>query len=60
VRRLLLLAVALVGLVYWRRRRASEYVDVTFDDGSSVRLERGLEANDLLDDARELLRALAA
>jgi hypothetical protein len=34
-------------------------VEVTFDDGSSVGLE-GREAAVLLDDARRVLRALAA
>jgi hypothetical protein len=60
VRRLVLLAGVVTAIVLWRRRRVAEYVDVTYDDGSFVRLERGVEAVDLLDDARELLRTLAA
>ena len=50
----------LVGILLWRRTmRPKEYVDVTYDDGSMIRLERGVEADDLLDDARELLEILA-
>jgi hypothetical protein len=47
------------AVVVWRRRGAPEHVDVAYEDGSLVRVERGLEAADLLDDARELLRTLA-
>jgi len=55
---LLLAAVAVV--VLWRRRsRSDAYVDVVYDDGSVLRLERGVEADDLLNDTRELLAALA-
>ena len=50
----------LVGVVLWRRAmRPKEYVDVVYDDASLLRLERGVEADDLLDDARELLELLA-
>lgn len=50
----------LVGILLWRRTmRPKEYVDVTYDDGSMIRLERGVEADDLLNDARELLEILA-
>lgn len=50
----------LVGILLWRRTmRPKEYVDVTYDDGSMIRLERGVEADDLLKDARELLEILA-
>lgn len=38
--------------------RPNEYVDVLYDDGSLLRLQRGVEADDLLDDARELLAIL--
>jgi hypothetical protein len=56
---LLLLGVAVVvGLL--RRRRPREFVDVQFDDGSSVRLTTGPEARDLLDDASAILDASAA
>ena len=34
-------------------------VDAVYDDGSLLRLDRGVEADDLLDDARELLAILA-
>jgi hypothetical protein len=50
-------AAAAVGVL--RRRAPSEYVDVHFEDGSSIRLTRGPEANDLLDDAYAILHTLA-
>jgi hypothetical protein len=50
----------LVGILLWRRAmRPKEYIDVVYDDASLLRLERGVEADDLLDDARELLELLA-
>ncbi len=50
----------LVGILLWRRAmRPKEYVDVIYEDASLLRLERGVEADDLLDDARELLELLA-
>jgi hypothetical protein len=50
----------LVGILLWRRAvRPKEYVDVVYDDASLLRLDRGVEADDLLDDARELLELLA-
>jgi hypothetical protein len=50
----------LVGILLWRRAmRPKEYVDVVYDDASLLRLERGVEAEDPLDDARELLELLA-
>jgi hypothetical protein len=50
----------LVGILLWRRAmRPKEYVDVVYDDASLLRLEGGVEADDLLDDARELLELLA-
>ena len=50
----------LVGILLWRRaRRPEEYVDAHYDDASVLRLERGVEADDLLNDARELLDLLA-
>jgi hypothetical protein len=54
---LLLVAAATFALL--RRRDAKEFVDVEFEDGSSVRLARGIEANDLLDDAYAILEAAA-
>jgi hypothetical protein len=51
---------ALAGILLWRRAaRPQEYVNVLYDDGSMLRLERGVEADDLLDDARELLAILS-
>lgn len=51
---LLLLGVfAAIGLL--RRRHPTAFVDVDFDDGSSLRLTAGAEAEDLLDDARAIL-----
>ena len=50
----------LLGVLLWRRAmRPKEYVDVVYDDASLLRLEGGVEADDLLDDARELLELLA-
>ena len=50
----------LVGILLWRRAmHPKEYVDVLYGDASLLRLERGVEADDLLDDARELLELLA-
>ncbi len=50
----------LVGILLWRRAmRPKESVDVHYDDASVLRLERGVEADDLLNDARELLDLLA-
>ena len=50
----------LVGILLWRRAmRPKEYVDAHYDDASVLRLERGVEADDLLNDARELLDLLA-
>jgi hypothetical protein len=58
MRRLLLLLVGIVAAVgLLRRRRASEFVDVQFEDGSSIRLSGGPEARDLLDDAHAILEA---
>jgi hypothetical protein len=51
---LLLLGAAGIALLL-RRRRPTEFVDVQFDDGSSVRLARSVEAGDLLDDADAIL-----
>jgi hypothetical protein len=51
---LLLLALA-AGIGLLRRRRLQEFVDVQFDDGSSIRLATGPEARDLLDDAHAIL-----
>jgi hypothetical protein len=59
-RRITIPLAILVGILLWRRAmRPKEYVDVVYDDASLLRLERGVEADDLLDDARELLELLA-
>jgi hypothetical protein len=51
LRSLVLLLAGLGGVIaLLRRRRPSEYVDVHFDDGSMIRLTKGPEARDLLDD----------
>ena len=58
MRRLLLLVVAiLAAIAVLRRRRPREFVDVQFEDGSSIRLAAGPEAQDLLDDAHAILDA---
>jgi hypothetical protein len=50
----------LVGILLWRRAmRPKEYVDVLYEDGSMLRLEQGVEAEDLLNDAADLLELLA-
>lgn len=59
-RRITIPLAILVGILLWRRAmRPHEYVDVLYDDSSLIRLERGVEAEDLLNDARELLETLA-
>jgi hypothetical protein len=58
-RRLVLLLLGVATAVVLLRRQADEFVDVEFEDGSSVRLSRGPEARDLLDDARAILDAVA-
>jgi hypothetical protein len=58
-RRSLVLLAVVLGVLLWRRRSASRaHVDVLYDDGSLLRLERGVEAEELLRDADELLAAL--
>ena len=59
-RRVTIPLAVIVGILLWRRaRRPKEHVDVLYGDGSLLRLERGVEADDLLGDARELLEILA-
>ncbi|MGH3080883.1 MAG: hypothetical protein ACRDNH_07080 [Gaiellaceae bacterium] len=53
----LLLLGAAAAISVLRRRRPTEFVDVQFEDGSGVRLVRGVEAGDLLDDAAAILDA---
>ena len=60
MRKAALLLAAIAAVVLWRRRpRPDTYVDVVYDDGSVLRLDRGVEAADLLNDTRELLAILA-
>jgi hypothetical protein len=57
-RRLLLLLLGIAAAVaVLRRRQPSEFVDVQFEDGSSIRLSGGPDAQDLLDDAHAILDA---
>jgi hypothetical protein len=53
---LLLLGFA-VAVALLRRRDSKEFVDVQFEDGSSVRLDSGIETRDLLDDVYAILTA---
>ena len=53
---LVLLGAAAVAAVLGRRA-PTRYVEVEFEDGSMLRLERGPEARDLLDDAETILEA---
>jgi hypothetical protein len=60
LRRSIWVLAGLAVFLLWRRAsRSGERVEVLYDDGSQIRLERGVEADDLLDDARELLALLA-
>jgi hypothetical protein len=59
-RRVILVLAGLAAVLLWRRSAGrEERVDVVYADGSLIRLDRGVEADDLLDDARELLAILA-
>ena len=59
-RRFLLALLALgAAIVLLRRRAPAEYVDVHFDDGSTIRLTTGPETADLLDDVHAVLDAVA-
>jgi hypothetical protein len=59
-RKVVLLLTALAAVLLWRRAaHPTGHVNVVFDDGSGVRLDRGVEARDLLDDTRELLAVVA-
>jgi hypothetical protein len=59
-RSLVVLLAAATAFLLWRRTaRAGTHVDVLYEDGSLLRLDRGVEAEELLRDAGELLAALA-
>ena len=59
LRRLVLLLLAIAGLLgMLRRLRPAEFVEVQFEDGAAVRLTRGIEADDLLDDAYAILETV--
>jgi hypothetical protein len=56
VRRLVLLLLGIAAaVVLLRGRRAAEFVEVEFEDGAAIRLTSGVEARDLLGDARAIL-----
>jgi hypothetical protein len=48
-----------VAIGILRRRTPAEYVDVHFDDGSTIRLTGGPEAGDLLDDVYAAFQTVA-
>jgi hypothetical protein len=55
----LLLLAGAAAVLFLRHREPRQYVDVDFEDGSSIRLARGIETDDLLDDAYAILEAAA-
>lgn len=58
-RRVTIVLAALAALLLWRRvSRPGDHLDLLYDDRSLLRLDRGVEADDLLDDARQLLAIL--
>jgi hypothetical protein len=60
LRRLVLVVLGIAGLLgVLRRLRPAEFVAVQFEDGASIRLNRGIEARDLLDDAYTILDSVA-
>jgi hypothetical protein len=59
MRRLVLLLLGIAAAVGLIRRRPPEFVDVEFEDGAAIRLTSGVEARDLLDDARAILETAA-
>ncbi len=60
MRRRSVLALAAAALIArWWRSRSGGRVELLYEDGSFVRLDRGVETDDLLRDAREILGAVA-
>jgi hypothetical protein len=55
MRRLLAVAAVAAPVLYLRRRAGRERVEVRFEDGSAVTLERGPQADRLLEIARSAL-----
>jgi hypothetical protein len=55
----LVLGAIVVAIALLRQRTPSEYVDVHFEDGSTIRLTDEPEARDLLDDVYAVLEAVA-
>jgi len=56
LRSLILLAVgALIARAVLVRRTPAEFVDVDFEDGSTIRFARSPEADDLVEDAYAIL-----
>jgi hypothetical protein len=59
LRRLVLVLFGIAVLLgVLRRLRPAEFVEVQFEDGAAVRLTRGIEADDLLDDAYAILETV--
>jgi hypothetical protein len=59
LRRLVLVLFGIAVLLgVLRRLRPAEFVEVQFEDGAAVRLTRGIEADDLLDDAYSILETV--
>jgi hypothetical protein len=60
VRRPVLLLLGIAAAVsLLRRRRGAASVEVEFEDGAAIRLTSGVEARDLLEDARAILETAA-
>jgi hypothetical protein len=58
-RRLVLVLLAIAGVLgALRRLRPAEFVEVQFEDGAALRLTRGIEADDLLDDTYAILETV--
>jgi hypothetical protein len=55
----LVLGAIAVVIALFRRRTPAEYVDIHFDDGSTIRLTDGPEARDLLDDVYAVFETVA-
>jgi hypothetical protein len=59
-RSLLLIGLGVLAVFGVLRRRApGRYVDLQYEDGSTIRVARGPEARDLLDDAERIVEVVA-